>query len=268
VRVPNYIRWPALAASGYGALYLIAGRMAYFPLKYPEGEWQLQAQIGATEVWLRTAGGLRLNAWWVPSSDARLVTLFLHGNAGNLTHREGHLREITAAGSAVLILDYRGYGKSGGRPTERGLYEDAAAGYRYLIDRGYRAAQIIVHGESLGCAVAVDLAAREPCAGVVLEAPFTSGADMAQSVLPVFGPLLFRGFDARRKIGHVRAPLLVMAGDRDEVVPHELSRALFAAAPEPKIFWEIPGAGHNDIVEAAGAPYRERLQAFYGTLYR
>jgi hypothetical protein len=176
------------------------------------------------------------------------------------------MRAIAAAGSALLILDYRGYGKSEGRPTERGLYEDAATGYRYLVDHGYRAEQIIVHGESLGCAVAVDLAARHPCAGLVLEAPFTSGADMAQSVLPVLGPLLFRGFDAKRKIGRIHAPLLVMSGDRDEVVPPALGRALFSAAPEPKTFWQIPGAGHNDIIEAAGARYRERLQSFYSTL--
>jgi hypothetical protein len=266
MRVPYYIGWPALAAAGYGVLYLVAGRAAYFPLKYPEGQWQFETQVGATDAWLRTADGLRLNAWWIPASKARLATLFLHGNAGNITHREAHMRAIAAAGSALLILDYRGYGKSEGRPTERGLYEDAATGYRYLVDHGYRAEQIIVHGESLGCAVAVDLAARHPCAGLVLEAPFTSGADMAQSVLPVLGPLLFRGFDAKRKIGRIHAPLLVMSGDRDEVVPPALGRALFSAAPEPKTFWQIPGAGHNDIIEAAGARYRERLQSFYSTL--
>ncbi|SRR6266849_5998440 len=266
MRVPGYVAWPIVLSSGYGVLYFAASRAAYYPMKYPEGYWELQSKLGASDVWLHTADGVRLNAWWVAAPQARVVTLFLHGNAGNITHREPHIREIMAAGSSVLMLDYRGYGKSDGRPTERGLYEDAASGYRYLIDRGYRAAQIVVHGESLGSAVAVDLSARQPCAGIVLEAPFTSGSDMARSVLPVLGPLFFRGFDAASKIGRIRAPLLVMNGSRDDVVPPALGRALFSAAPEPKAFWEISGAGHNDIVEAAGERYRERLQAFYGTL--
>jgi fermentation-respiration switch protein FrsA (DUF1100 family) len=264
--VPSYIAWPVVLLVGWGVLYLAATRAAYYPLRYPDGYWSLRTEIGASEVWLHTADGVRLNAWWIPSSQARVITLFLHGNAGNITHREGHIRAITSAGSSLLILDYRGYGKSEGRPTERGLYQDAAAAYQYLLDHGYSGGQIVLHGESLGSAVAVDLASRRPCAGVVLEAPFTSGADVARSVLPVLGPLLFRGFDARGKIGRIHVPLLVINGDVDDVIPPALGKALFAAANDPKTFWQIPGAGHNDIVEAAGPAYRERLHTFYATL--
>jgi fermentation-respiration switch protein FrsA (DUF1100 family) len=164
------------------------------------------------------------------------------------------------------MLDYRGYGKSSGSPSEHGLYADADAAYLYLLDHGYSARQIILQGESLGTAVAVDLASRKDCAGVVLEAAFTSGGDVANTVLPFVGHLVFRGFDSKRKIANIRAPLLFFHGDRDETIPFKLGRSFFDAAPEPKYFVEIPGAGHNDLVETAGSTYRERLHEFYGHL--
>ena len=266
MRVPKYVGWPLVAAWGYGVLYFLAQRAAYFPAKYPEGFWELQGQVGAEEVWLRAADGVKLHAWWVRPPEARVATLFLHGNAGNLTHRAYRVPELTAAGSAVLLLDYRGYGKSEGRPGEKGLYADADAGYQYLVEAGYGPERIVVHGESLGTAPAVDLAARRRCAGVVLEAPFSSGRDMAARALPVVGPLVFRAFDSHSKIGRVRAPVLVIHGDQDGVVPFELGQKLFAAAGEPKWFWRVEGAGHNNLVEAAGARYRERLAEFYGRL--
>ena len=241
-------------------------RFVYFPSKYPDGFWDLQAQLGAADVWLDTADGVRIHGWSIPRPAAGLVTLHLHGNAGNVTHRFAAFREIAAAGSSILALDYRGYGKSGGQPAERGLYRDADAGYEHLLKSGYRAGQIVLHGESLGTAVAVDLASRRPCAAVVLEAPFTSARDLAQTVLPGIGPLLIWGFDSRAKIGRVRAPLLFMQGDRDEIIPLRIGQALFAAAHEPKTFWIVPGAGHNDLVDTAGTHYRERLGSFYSSL--
>lgn len=265
-RVPKLIGWPLLGAWGYGVLYFMANRAIYFPHKYPQGLWQYQSQLRATDVWLRTSDGVRLHAWWVPQPEARLTTLFLHGNAGNLTHRVGHLQQITAAGSAVLILDYRGYGKSEGRPTEKGLYSDAEAAYQHLLEAGYPAGRIVLHGESLGCAVAVELASRHPCGGMVLEAPFSSARDVAARVLPVLGPLVIWSYNSKQRIARVRAPLLIMHGDRDEVIPFDLGRALFDAAPEPKSFWAIPGAGHNDIIQAAGLAYRDRLRGFYQSL--
>jgi uncharacterized protein len=192
--------------------------------------------------------------------------MYLHGNAGNVTHRFLQIREITAAASSVLMLDYRGYGKSGGSPNEHGLYADADAAYQYLLDRGYGTRQIILQGESLGTAVAVDLASRKDCGGIVLEAAFTSGRDVANTVLPVIGPLLFRGLDSKSKIAKVRAPVLFFHGDRDEIIPLKLGRALFNAAPQPKSFWEVRGAGHNDLVETAGPSYREKLTEFYEQL--
>jgi fermentation-respiration switch protein FrsA (DUF1100 family) len=263
MRIPWFIGYPLVGACGYGALYWAANSGIYYPSRYPKGRWETQAQVGAADVWLRSSDGVRLHAWWIDSPGARLATLFLHGNAGNISHRGPHIEALVAAGSAVLMLDYRGYGKSGGHPTERGLYADAEAGYEHLRGLGR---PVVVHGESLGTAVAVDLASWRPCAGLVLESPFTSARAMAASVLPVIGPLLVFGFDSARKIQQVGAPLLVIHGDRDSVVPFKLGRALFDAAREPKAFWAVQGADHNDLVETAGPRYAERLREFYASL--
>jgi uncharacterized protein len=265
LQVPWYVAYPLLAGTAFAALSYWANRSVYFPSKYPDGFWDEQARVGAADVWLNTAGRVRIHAWRV-SRDNALVTLFFHGNAGNLTHREPHFREITAAGSSILMLDYRGYGKSAGRPTEQGLYNDADAAYDYLLKAGYRPGQIVIHGESLGTAVAVDLASRCPCGGLVLEAPLTSARDVARTVLPVIGPMVVWGFNSRRKIGRVHTPMLFIQGDGDEIIPLRLGQTLYAAAPEPKSFWVVPRAGHNDIVEAGGAAYGQRLRAFYQTI--
>jgi len=146
------------------------------------------------------------------------------------------------------------------------LYADADAAYEWLLNAGYRPEEIILHGESLGTTVAVDLVTRRKCAGVILEAPFTSAKDVAATVFPVVGPMLIWGFDSRRKIRNVSAPLLFIQGDRDEVIPIRLGQALFAGAPQLKSFWVVQGAGHNDLVEVAGAEYRKRLASFYHNL--
>jgi fermentation-respiration switch protein FrsA (DUF1100 family) len=257
---------PIAVAAASGALYFLANRAIYYPSKYPQGFWDLQSQIGASDVWLDTPDGVRLHAWWVRREDSRLVTLFLHGNAGNVTHRIPHIREIVAAGSSILVPDYRGYGKSEGRPTEKGLYTDSETAFRYLLGLGYRRRQIILHGESLGTAVAVELAGRRPCGGLVLEAPFTSGSDVAGSVLPVLGPMLVHSYDSVPRMRWILAPKLFLQGDRDDIVPLRFGQALYAAAQAPKSFWVVEGAGHNNIVETAGSHYREHLESFYATL--
>ena len=264
--MPSYIVWPIVLACAYGALYVLARRAIYYPSKYPEGFWDLQSQVGASDVWLNSPDGVRLHAWWVGRQGTRLVTLFLHGNAGNVTHRIPHIREIVAAGSSILIPDYRGYGKSSGRPTEKGLYLDSETAFTYLLGQGYRSKQIILHGESLGTAVAIDLASRRPCAGLILEAPFTSGSDVAGTVLPLLGPLLVRGFNSVPKLRWILKPKLFLQGDHDEVIPPRLGQLLYAVAQGPKSFWVVEGAGHDNIVETAGPQYRERLAAFYGSL--
>lgn len=197
---------------------------------------------------------------------ARVATLFLHGNAGNITHRVDHAAQIREAGSAVMVLDYRGYGKSDGKPSERGVYEDGEAAYDELVRMGFAQAKIVLHGESLGTAVAVDLAARRPCAGLVLEAPFTSAQETAAGLVPLLGPALVRGFESRRKIPQVHVPVFVIHGDRDEVIPFRHGQAVFEAAHEPKWFWEVRGGTHNDLLYQAGSEYVPRLREFYSRL--
>jgi hypothetical protein len=260
------MRLLCLAAVLYGAIRYVVSRVIYQPTRYPGGWWHTQSDSGAEDVWLRTSDGVRLHAWFVEAPGSRLVTLYLHGNGANLSHRPGHLREIAAAGSSVLILDYRGYGKSAGRPTERGLYRDAGAGYDHLIAMGYQSTQIVIHGESLGSAVAADLACRRPCAGVILECPFTSFSAMAGTVVPWVGRFFAGGYNTRRKIAGVHAPLLIVHGDQDRSVPYAMGRAVFEAAHEPKSFWTVEGADHTDIVDVAGPLYRARLRAFYASL--
>lgn len=252
-----------VAVGVWAALAWLAHRSAFFPMRYPQGWWQAQQEVGAEDIWLTASDGVKLHCWWVGSRDAALATLFLHGNAGNVTHRGAALREIAAAGSAVLIVDYRGYGKSEGSPSESGLYRDAQAGYDWLLGKGFPESRIIIHGESLGTAVAVELASRKDCWGVVLEAPFSSAREVAAKVFPFVGPMVMWGFDSMGRIDSVRAPLLVIHGDRDEVIDIELGRKLYAAAREPKRMWVIPGGGHNNIVEAAGPEYARRLREFY-----
>jgi fermentation-respiration switch protein FrsA (DUF1100 family) len=266
-RVPTYVAVPLIGALVYLALVYIAHRSVFHPSKYPEGPWEAQPQLHASDVWLDTADGVRVHSWWMPLEGAPWVTLHLHGNAGNITHRFLVYREILAAGSAILALDYRGYGKSAGKPTESGVYRDADAAYDHLLKIGYRPNQILVHGESLGTAVAVHLVSRRPCAGLVLEAPFTSAADVAGTVVPRIGPLLIRSFDSQARIGRVHVPLLIIHGDRDGIIPVRLAQDLFAAANQPKSFWLVPGAGHNDIWQVAGASYPERLRSFYASLH-
>ncbi len=266
MKIPRYIVYSAIAAAGAGALVLIARRQVYRPMRFPRGRWETRAELGAESVWLRTPDGLHINGWWLPVKEARLVHLYLHGKAGNVSHRGEHMDAVRDAGASILVIDYRGYGKSQGYPTESGLYRDAEAGYRFLRDRGFEPRQIVVHGSSIGTAVAVDLAVRFPAGGVILEAPFTSAPAAAHRMVPYLGPLLVRGFRTDEKIGRLQAPLLIIHGEEDEVVGQDMGRALFEAAPDPKQFWSIPGAGHNDIVEAGGAEYLQRLRAFHESL--
>ena len=236
--------------------------MLYFPAKYPFGDWNAKARIRAEDVWVREG----LHGWFAHRPQHKWVTLHLHGNAGNVTHRIVSAAHIIEAGSSVLLLDYRGYGRSEGRPTERGLHEDALAAYEWLIAKGYRPEQIILHGESLGTAVATRVATEKPCAGLILEAPFTSAKAVAGKVLPILGPALVWGYDTKSRIGRVRVPVLIIHGDADEVIAYEFGQELFRAAPEPKTFWTIQGATHNDL-HIVGAPeFRSRLEAFFRSL--
>lgn len=216
----------------------------------------------ASGLFLETEDGVRVHAYYVPGGGSRAL-LFLHGNAGNASDRLPNAALLADLGVDVLLLDYRGYGLSEGRPSEEGLYADARAGLAHLErDRGFLPERIVVFGRSLGGAVAVELAGDRPLAGLVLESTFTSVGDMARHLLGPLGALVAGGFDSRARIARVRAPLLFLHGDRDAIVPIALGRALYDAAPTPKTFETLAGAGHNDTVLVGGRAYLARIGVF------
>jgi fermentation-respiration switch protein FrsA (DUF1100 family) len=220
--------------------------------------------IRAETVWLTSEDGVRLHGFFLPAQgDASRAILMLHGNAGNASHRLPRAAALARLGAHVLLIDYRGYGLSDGRPGEPGSYADARAGLAWLAARGIDASRVVVFGHSLGGAIAVDLAAGRPLAGLVLESTFTSLADVARTFAGGLGSWLLRGrFDAASKIASLRAPLLALHGDRDDLVPFALGRALFDAAPGPKQFEALRGAGHNDTAELGGDSYLAHIGGF------
>ncbi len=220
--------------------------------------------LAAEEVRFASEDGVRLHAFWLPAPRATRALLFLHGNAGNASHRLPNAAALAQLDTHVLLPDYRGYGRSEGRPSETGVYADARAALAHLVEvRGVAPARTVVFGRSLGGAVAVDLAQDRELAGVILESTFPSAAAVARSLMGAPGAWLAgRRFASEDKIQRVRCPLLFFHGDRDEVIDFALGRTLFERAPEPKHFETIPGAGHNDTVERGGRAYLRRIRHF------
>lgn len=228
-------------------VYLLQRFLIYLPY----GEVPRPAPAGAEEVEFTTEDGLTISGWFLASDvgEPRPAILVANGNAGNRAHRTPLGEALHAMGVNVLLFDYRGYGGNPGIPAEEGLRMDAAAARRYLESRSdVDPSRIVYFGESIGAAVMVALAAEQPPAGLVLRSPFTSLADVGRihyPWLPV--ALLLRDhYETTSTIGRVEAPLVVIAGSRDNIVPIAQSRAVFEAAPGRKRFVEIRGAGHND----------------------
>ncbi|MGH9863114.1 MAG: alpha/beta hydrolase [Candidatus Acidiferrales bacterium] len=232
--------------------------------------------VRVEDVWLTASDGVRLHAWWASAEGAAFTVLLLHGNAGNLTHRVETIGFLQQLPASVLALDYRGFGRSQGRPTEEGVYHDAEAAYDYLVGepesggRGLRPEQIVVLGQSLGTAVAVDLASKRPVAALVLEAGFPSAQRVAQQAIPLPGVayIIRTRFDSDRKLKGIRVPVLVTHCQQDSVMPYKLGEELYAAANEPKTFVSYPGACHEPLFFANPSDYAGRLRDFLARLPR
>ena len=218
------------------------------------------------DLWVTASDGVRLHAWFVRAKgDERARMLFLHGNAGNISHRLENAYLLCREGISVFMLEYRGYGKSEGKPGEQGLYLDAEAGLLHLVqDLGTPAEQVVVFGRSLGGAVAVDLASKNRIGALILESTFTSVTDLASVFFPFLpmGHILKTRFASIEKIADVHAPKLHLHGTADDLIHYENGKRLFEAAPEPKRFYPIEGAGHNDTYVIGARAYLDELTGF------
>jgi hypothetical protein len=257
-------------------IYLAIVAVMYFAQRslmyFPEALRTAPADAGlpeAEEVVLDTADGERVIVWHIAPRGDQPVVLYFHGNGGALRYRVDRYRALTQDGTGLVLLSYRGYGGSSGRPSEDGLIEDARAAYAFAAQR-HPAARLVLWGESLGSGVAVAIAAEKSAekkvARLVLEAPFASAVSVAASVYP-FVPVRFLMRDQFRsdlRIRNVTVPVLIVHGDRDTVIPIESGERLYSLIEGPKRFLRIPGAGHEDLgmraIEAMKAFVAERFE--------
>jgi fermentation-respiration switch protein FrsA (DUF1100 family) len=221
------------------------------------------------DIWFSSSDSVRLHGWLIPASSPNHLLLFCHGNAGNISHRLDNLRLLHNTGISVFIFDYRGYGRSQGRISEKGFYLDSEAAYE--VARAWaekHGAKLVVFGRSLGGIAATHLAATKHCDGLILESTFTNMGAMARAhyLLPFAEDLLKNRLNAVGEIVQVRVPILFFHGDKDRIVPIELGRKLFEAAPIPKEFVVIPGAGHNNTYLLGGPEYFKKIESFFASL--
>lgn len=257
--------------AGCGLLLLIRlfeRKLVFFPAQYPAGFRQLETggRLHIADVWFVAEDSVKLHGWLALHEQARATLLMCHGNAGNVSDRYEWLEMLHQQVPVhIFIFDYRGYGRSAGEPTEAGCYRDAVAALEWL-DAQKPALPIIVHGHSLGSAVAIDLAQRAPdrIAGLILESAFTNAADMARLM---FGPLPVHWLTSMKwasdeKIAALTMPKLFLHGEHDSIIPLRLGKKLFDAAVPPKEFVVLPDADHNDTFMAGGAEYYQKIHAF------
>lgn len=251
-------------------LRLFEKSFIFFP-QYPgrqSGDWH-PAGLPVEEVWLPASDGVKLHAWWIPGGGEFTFIAF-HGNAGNITHRSDIYGFLHALPANVLAVEYRGYGRSEGSPDEAGLYRDAEAAYDYLVrERGIAPRRIIAFGQSLGTAVAADLAAKREVGGLVLEAPFPSAPRLARRVypfLPGLGLVTRTKFATDEKLARVNAPVLVVHCVNDPVIAFALGEEVFRAARDPKELFRVDGYCHEEASIVAPDAYRAKLRAFLARL--
>ncbi len=228
--------------------------------------YRTPAELGLKfdDVYFSTSDLVRLHGWYIPYGGATTTLLWFHGNAGNISHRVENIRLLhDKVKINIFIFDYRGYGRSTGTVSEVGTYLDGEAAIEYLRLRySVEPAHLVLFGRSLGAAVAAEMASRVHSAAVILESPFVSVREMAREIAPFLpiGPLLKTQYDTAAKVRNIKSPLLVLHGDKDEVVPFSQGKKVFDVAPQPKWFYRIAGAGHNDTYLVGGDPYFQALK--------
>ena len=239
----------------------LEGHFIFFPTPYPEGDWEKEE---VEDIDLTAKDGTKIHGWFYRAEEPKKTLLFFHGNAGNITFRHSWCLKLMQKNFNVLAIDYRGYGKSAGKPTEAGIYEDAHAAYRYLIDeRKVKSTELIVYGKSLGGGPASEIALRLPCAGLILQSTFTSIADMAAFIFPVL-PLrwiLRTRFDTHEKLKQIDVPVLIIHSSDDELIPAYMAESNYEACHQGKLKL-FSGATHNGLISEKSSQLLELFKAF------
>ena len=247
-------------------IYFIQSSLLYYPDMPGRNLATSPENIGLTyqNIELITEDNIKLHGWFIPNDKTKETVLFFHGNAGNISHRLESIEIFHRLGLNVFIIDYRGYGQSEGKTTEKGTYRDAEAAWNYLNKtRGISGQQIIIFGRSLGASIATWLANKYTPAGLIIESGFTSVASMGQRLYP-FLPIRwlthFR-YDTRQYVKNVSCPVMIAHSSDDEIIPYAEGLEIFQTAPEPKIFLDMRG-GHNDGFIVSGSDYIDGLRSF------
>lgn len=244
----------------------LAEYFLFVPSRVDPGPAPVVASVRGEDVSLEAVDGVRLHAWWFEAGEAAPAVLLFHGNAGTIADRTPLARAYLENGISILLLSYRGYGRSGGSPSLEGVAHDGAAALDWLVGRLGDPGRIVLHGRSLGGAVAVRVGSDRQVAGVILESTFTTLEEIARAVYPFLPSFLFRRLeghaDALEAVRRVRAPVLVVHGTADRLIPVRMGRALVEAAGNGALWYEVAGAGHNDMWIVGGADYFDRLARF------
>jgi fermentation-respiration switch protein FrsA (DUF1100 family) len=247
-------------------IFIFIRFLEYKSLYYPFRNIELtpgDMGLDYEDVSFKTKDGVQISGWFIPSEKSRAAFLFAHGNGGNISHRLEKIRMFHDLGIDTFIFDYRGYGKSEGRPSENGLYLDAEAAYEYLTkEKKVLPGRIVGYGESLGGAVVIDLAGKHEVGGIIIENGFTSVPDMARTIMPFIPTFVYKSrFDSLSKVKKINVTKLIYHSRDDEVVPFEHGRKIFDNAPGPKNFIELKG-GHNEAFVISHEVYLKGIDMF------
>jgi fermentation-respiration switch protein FrsA (DUF1100 family) len=264
----KWLYWVLLLVLAAGCFFLFYSKIENFFVFFPQRTLDLTPEplhLTYKDVYFKSEDGKRLHGWFFPLEKESPILLFCHGNAGNISHRLDNVDRLLKRGLQVFIFDYRGYGRSEGRPSEQGIYKDGLAAYDYLVQQqGIRPSNMVLFGRSLGAAVAIDVASNREVRAVILESAFTSTKDMAKrmALFALFSPFLPAHYNNLEKIGRVSVPKLIIHGVEDDLVPFEMGKKLYEKANPPKEFLPLKGAGHNDTYLVGGEDYFRKLAAF------
>ena len=235
------------------------------PSAWTDKRWAQISGLPLEDVWLTVDPKVRVFGWYVHAGANNPVLLWCHGNAGNISHRLSNISELYQRGISVMIFDYRGYGKSTGRPSEKGMYQDALAVYEFVIQhKKVDPKRVVLFGRSLGTSVASEVARQRQAAGIILEGAFPSIQSMADHHYLGLPARWFvdSQFNLQEKLTHVSLPLLMVHGENDKIVPIKYGKQVFELARQPKRWYTVPGAGHNDVPYVGGHPYFHQLITF------